>query len=365
MPNNPTAVLPIEDNLDDVLLMKAMFRKERRRAFGFEHAGSLSAGLARLAEGGIDVVLLDLSLPDSTGADTFHRVQAQASDLPIMVLTGLDDDELGDALVKDGAQNYLTKGQVGADVLVRSIRYAIERKRTEQKLRELDRMKTQFIDSISHELRTPLHSIMGFSSLMMNGKVADPDTQRRFLSRINILSQNLATLIDDLLDASRVESGRFSIEKQSLSVQRLIDDVVDDCFGLAHENDVTIASRVPQSLPEIDADEGRLKQVMVNLLSNVVKFSDTGTEITITAEVTDQGIVVQVADQGVGVSDEAMPQLFERFYRADNSTTRESEGTGIGLYISKQIVEAHDGSIWIKSELGKGSTVSFSLPANV
>ncbi len=243
-----------------------------------------------------------------------------------------------------------------------SLRDITERKRAEEKLHELDRMKSEFIANISHELRTPLHSIRGFTKLMLGGKVPDPETQKEFLSTIDKQSERLGKLIDSLLDMSRLESGRFRIQKQRLPIKDIIHETVGSFYTLVSEKGTVINEDIPATLPEIEADGERVRQVMVNLLSNAIKFSNDGGSVTVKGNVNDSELLVQVTDRGIGIPKEAMPHLFERFYRAQDSMAR--GGAGLGLYISKQIIEAHGGRIWAESKVGEGSTFSFTLPLN-
>jgi len=243
-----------------------------------------------------------------------------------------------------------------------SFRDITEHKQVEDKLRELHRMKSELIANISHELRTPLHSIRGFAKLMLGGKVPDPETQKEFLTTIDKQSERLGTLIDSLLDMSRLESGRFQIQKQRLSIKDIIHETVESFYSLASEKGAVINEDIPVALPEIEADGERVRQVMVNLLSNAVKFSNGGGSVTVKGEVNCGELLVQVTDHGIGIPKEAMPHLFERFYRAPDSMAR--GGAGLGLYISEQIIEAHGGRIWAESKVGQGSTFSFSLPLN-
>jgi len=279
-------VLLVEDNHGDARLIKEMLTEARGNPFDAECADLLATGLEHLAQGGIDVVLLDLGLPDSRGLDTLVKVQAQVLGVPIVVLTGLDDEALAVEAVKEGAQDYLVKGQVDSNLLGRSIRYAIERKRAEEALRQLDRdrMKSEFISNISHELRSPLHAIRGFTKLMLEGKVPQPETQKEFLSIIDGQSQRLGTLIDSLLDVSRLESGRFSIQKQPLSIGDIIHKAVESFCRLASDKGIVISEDIPATLPEIEADGERVSQVMVNLLSNAIKFSNGGRSLIVKGE---------------------------------------------------------------------------------
>ena len=238
-----------------------------------------------------------------------------------------------------------------------------ERKQADEALRELDQMKSEFIANISHELRTPLQSILGFTKLMMRDEVSDPERQREFLTIIDAQGEHLTNLINDLIDVSRIESGRFDIQKQHLSIGEVIHSAVQELSSLAVEKGMAIVEDLPATLPGLEADGERLEQVMVNLLSNAIKFSHDGGEITIRAEGRDGEVLVQVSDRGTGIPAEAIPHIFERFYQANGSMSRSAGGSGLGLYISKQIVEAHGGRIWVESNVGEGSTFSFTVPS--
>jgi signal transduction histidine kinase len=235
-----------------------------------------------------------------------------------------------------------------------------ERKRAEAALLELDQMKSQFISSVSHELRTPLHSIAGFTKLMLQGRVVAPKDQREFLVIIDKQSEHLGKLIDGLLDVSRLESGRFETRKQRLSIKEPIQDVINELSSLASEKGVVIRENVPSTLPEVEIDRERMTQVMTNLIGNAIKFNSKGSDIIIEAEVRGSEILVRVIDHGTGISKEAIPHIFEKFYRAKGMLS--VGGTGLGLYITKQIVEVHGGRIWAESEPNKGSTFFFTIP---
>jgi len=237
-----------------------------------------------------------------------------------------------------------------------------ERKKVEEERSKLERMKTEFISNISHELRTPLQSIKGFAKLMLQGKVPDPETQKEFLTIIDSQSENLTRLIESLLDMSRIESCRFEIQKARLSVKDLIENAVGELYSLTNQRGIRIHENIPATLPEIKADGERLRQVMVNLFSNAIKFSHDGGSITVSADAKDNELLVQVTDYGIGISEDVMEHLFERFYQGNGSMTRSAGGSGLGLYISKQIIEAHGGDIWVESKVGGGSTFSFTLP---
>jgi two-component system cell cycle sensor histidine kinase PleC len=251
------------------------------------------------------------------------------------------------------------------DLILLVIEDITELKKAHEALSQIDRMRSEFIATVSHELRTPLQSIMGFTELLVQGKVPDPITQTRFLDTIDKQSERLAKLIGDLLDVSRLESGKFVLKRQRLSLRDTIRSVIYELSSLIKEKAILIVDNIPEGLPEIEADEGRIKQVMLNLVGNAIKFSSEGSKITVDALATKNEILVRIIDQGIGIPAEALPNIFQKFSQIDGSATRISGGLGLGLYITKQIVEAHGGQIWVESKLNQGSTFSFTLPLTV
>ena len=251
------------------------------------------------------------------------------------------------------------------DLVLLVIEDITELKKAHEALSEIARMREEFIATVSHELRTPLQSIMGFTKLLVQGKVPDPITQTRFLDTIDKQSERLAELIGDLLDVSRLESGKFVLKRQRLSLGDTIRSTIYELCNIIKEKAILIADNIPEGLPEIEADENRMKQVMLNLVGNAIKFSGEGGKITVNAQATHNEILVQIIDQGIGIPAEALPHVFDKFYQKDGSNTRIRGGLGLGLYITKQIVEAHGGQIRVESKLNQGSTFSFTLPLTV
>jgi len=236
------------------------------------------------------------------------------------------------------------------------------RKEAEEKLRKIDQMKSEFLSNVSHELRTPLQSISGFTKLIMNGQVPDPATQQEFFQIIDRETMHLGNLINGLLDMSRLEAGRFQIYKKLIPIHDTIIDSIKMFHSLAREKNITLTENIPPQIPDMEVDDERMRQVVINLLSNAIKFSDPGGSVAVKVEKQASDLLFQVSDHGTGIREESMKHLFERFYRAEGETVR--GGTGLGLYISKQIVEAHGGHIWAESKFGEGSTFSFTLPLN-
>lgn len=229
------------------------------------------------------------------------------------------------------------------------------------RFREADEMKSTFVSIVSHELKTPVALIKGYASTLRRSDASwDTSTVRDSLQVIEEESDRLARLIDDLLDASRVQSGAFKLSKVELDIDQLVASMVNRFQPQASRH--RLVADVPPDLPLVYADEARIEQVLANLLSNAIKYSPEGGDIRVTSAVTPAEVIIAVADQGGGISAEDQKQLFTRFFRANNAMTRKAQGAGLGLYLSKAIIDAHGGRIWVESDGKTGSKFSFSLP---
>lgn len=225
--------------------------------------------------------------------------------------------------------------------------------------KEVERLKDELVSTVSHELRTPLTSLRGFTELMLT-RDFPTQQQRRFLTIMNDEATRLTNLINNFLDLQRIESGQQPHAVTGIDVTPLLCDTVALFANGTATHSFQLA--VPDSLPTVRVDSDQIRQVLINLLSNASKFSPEGGLITVSAQHTADSLEVCVTDNGIGIPAEAIPQLFNKFFRVDNTATRQINGTGLGLALVKQIIEAHQGRVWVTSELGKGSTFAFSLP---
>jgi signal transduction histidine kinase/CheY-like chemotaxis protein len=233
---------------------------------------------------------------------------------------------------------------------------------TADELREIDRLKTQFLANMSHELRTPLNSIIGFSRVMLKG-IDGPltDLQEADLSSIYNSGQHLLALINSILDMSKIEAGKIDLSFEEVDLLDIFKAVMSTTRAFVKDRPIELRSEVPDILPTVWADAQRVRQVLINLLSNACKFTSDGS-ITLRTEVGAEFVAISVVDTGIGIDHGAQKRLFIPFQQVDGSTTRRAEGTGLGLAISRSFVEMHGGEIWVHSEPGKGSTFSFTLP---
>lgn len=232
------------------------------------------------------------------------------------------------------------------------------------RLKELDRLKTQFLAAISHELRTPLNSVIGFSEVLLDGLLGEmPAEQKDCVRSIYTSGEHLMALINDVLDLSKIEAGRMELAPESLSVGELITNVEKTCQPLIKEKSQTLTIEVADNLPRLTADPVRLRQVLLNLLSNAHKFTPEQGQITLSCRLADDATMVFcVVDTGIGIRPEDEAIIFEEFRQAAHPAGRRVEGTGLGLAITRRLVEMHGGSIWLESQFGEGTTFSFLLP---
>lgn len=222
-----------------------------------------------------------------------------------------------------------------------------------------ERLKDELVSTVSHELRTPLTSLRGFSELLLKREYP-PDKQKQFLSIIHNESARLTALINDFLDLQRIESGQQIYNFEDVDILPVLQEAL--AVFQREESPHSFSSVTPDSLPLVSVDVDRIRQVLTNLIANAVKYSPQGGAITVRAVSEPDKIVVSVIDQGVGISPEARAKLFRKFFRVDNRETRSIGGTGLGLALVKDLIEAHGGNVWVESEPGQGSTFSFSLP---
>ncbi|GAP20919.1 ATP-binding protein [Leptolinea tardivitalis] len=230
------------------------------------------------------------------------------------------------------------------------------------RIRKLESLRREFVSNVSHELRTPLASMKALTETLREGAVDDPPAAQRFLSRMDIEIDTLTQMVEELLELSRIESGRVPLEHRIVPPGDLMDKAVDRMILQAQRAGLTIEKCIEPDLPKVSVDVSRMVQVIVNLLHNAIKFTLPGGKITCGVNKTQEGVVFFVQDTGVGIDPESLPRIFERFYKADKA--RSGGGTGLGLSIARHLVEAHGGRIWAESELNKGTTVSFLLPEN-
>ncbi len=368
-------VLMIEDNVADARLIHAALSEAPACGLILEHAGDLASGARRLSEPGIDAVLLDLSLPDSHGLETFRAMHAQAPRVPIVILSGCDDEALALSAVQSGAQDYLPKSKIDGALLIRSVRYAMERQASEDQIRALNaelesrvRQRTQelvfaiqeleaFGYSVAHDLRRPLRAIDGFSAILV--QMCDERFSAReksYFARIRRACQRMEQLIDALLTLTRLSNQ--DLRREPVNLRLLAREVIEELRRAEPSRAVTL--EMADELAAV-GDPRLLRIVVENLLGNAWKFTRARAAAQIHfASVNEEGrTVFYVRDNGAGFDVTYADKLFAPFERLHEET--EFEGLGVGLAIVQRILRRHGGAIWAQGAVDRGATFFFTL----
>ncbi|NMF83098.1 hybrid sensor histidine kinase/response regulator [Nodosilinea sp. P-1105] len=348
-----------------------------------------------------DCVFLDYRLPEQDGLSLIRQLRSEGVAIPLIVLTGQGDEEIAVDLMKAGANDYLVKPRVSPDRLASLLRNAMRVYEAEQReaearaklhqtnalltlqnqelerqrqyiqdqnleLLEAYRVKSEFLATMSHELRTPLNAILGFSQILdTQAKGPLNDYQAEMIKRIFTNGKNLLNLVNDILDLSKLEAQRLSLTPAPVDLHRLVMATLSDLQSLASEKQLTLDTQLTLENPIVVNDEHRLRQVLVNLVSNAIKFTDRGAiRISVTAKDADT-ITLTVADTGVGIDADHLPHIFEAFRQIDQTIRRRNSGTGLGLAIIHSLVSLMGGRITVDSQLGQGTTFAVHLPRQI
>ena len=228
-------------------------------------------------------------------------------------------------------------------------------------LKKLEQVRSEFLGNVSHELRTPIFSVQGFLETLLDGAIDDPNVNRDFLKKASSHASRLNDLLNDLINISQIESGEMKMSFRYFAINDFLDQVVSEMKPYAMKRKISLELRRMDSEVEVLGDKERLKQVMVNLIDNAIKYNGINGEVTVSCARTDGKVRISVNDTGFGIAKEHVGRVFERFYRVDKERSREAGGTGLGLAIVKHIVEAHGSKVDVQSEVGKGSTFSFEM----
>jgi len=367
-------LLIVEDSEDDTLLLV----RELRRAgddVTFQRVDTAEAMTAALARQAWDLIIADYSMPHFSGTAALELLKKSGLDIPFIFVSGTIGEDMAVAAMKAGAHDYVMKGNLKRLIpaVERELREAEgrrERKRLEeevrhkQRLEDILRFKSEFIANMSHELRTPLNSIIGFSELLED-QLAGPLTekQRGYVHNVWTSGRHLLDLINDILDLSKIEAGKIELHMETSSLREGLVAALTIVRPQAAKKRISLRSEIVAET-RVTADPLRLKQIVYNLLSNAIKFTPEGGQVSVAARTVEDAFVeIAVTDTGVGIRAEDLPKLFREFSQVGGEYASEQHGTGLGLALSKRLVELHGGQIWVESEgENKGSTFAFRLP---
>lgn len=363
MSDEVTSVLLIEDNAVDAIYVQKILP---RHAYQFVHVDRLERARQAVQENpDFDVILLDLSLPDETGIDTVISTMSWAnSSIPIVILTGLADEELSIQAVKLGAQDYIFKQELSPSNLARTIRYAIERKQHEKDAKRLALLEKheEFMATLTHDLKNPLignNLILELMAEQVMGVVSAE--QANLLLNLRDSNSSLISMIQSLIDVYRFEKEVDAVKLECLDPRQIVDKCIKSIEPIATHRQIKLRTDIPDSIATITADAAAFRRVMQNLLDNALKFTPDGGAITVEAQTRDDGIIFEIKDSGPGIPQEEQDRLFERFAQG-RAGKKFTPGTGLGLYLCKQLVSAHRGEISCISNMGSGTTFTIKLP---
>ncbi len=373
-------VLLIDESGSDARALIDILADREAGRFEVTHVPDVEAALPYLGREGVDIVLLALERLGEAGLAAVSRVHGASPDLAVVVLTDEESARSESArLLQAGAQDCLVKGRLSLHPLQRALLNAVQRQRLradsegaqrqQQQLREELvqhelQVKDDFVSHVSHELRSPLTAIHQFTTILMDGLAGPLQPEQKEAVRVVLRNiQQLESMIDDLLEITRMQTGKLSVELQSVLPSEVIEDGVDTLRGAAEAKRVTLISQVPAELPTAYADPVRTRQILINLIGNAVKFTPEGGSVTVRVALDASRLFLrfEVADTGCGLPAGSIERIFERLYQVrDGKAGR--KGLGLGLFICKQLVTQQGGEIGVTSEPGHGSTFFFTLP---
>lgn len=380
----PAKILVVDDEPDLELLIKQRFRhriKNNEVTFDFAANGKIALEKLGENENEFDMILTDINMPEMDGLTLLNNIKERYRHYKAVVVSAYGDMENIRTAMNRGAFDFITKpidftdldttinktveemrfiraGQEAQEKLIDTIR---EKERAQQS----EKFKQQFLANMSHEIRTPMNSIIGLTNLLIKTNL--DDHQQKYLNVIKKSSENLLVIINDILDLSKIEAGKMDFEKISFSLEDAIETVYHAMMFKAEEKKLSFSINIESNVPPfVVGDPTRLNQILINLAGNAIKFTENGDVTIDIREINRQGnvsmIQFSIIDTGIGISEESLEKIFDSFSQASSDTTRKFGGTGLGLTISKQLIELQGGTIQVKSVIGKGTSFIFTIP---
>ncbi|MBD2361037.1 hybrid sensor histidine kinase/response regulator [Anabaena minutissima FACHB-250] len=382
MVGHSVKILLIEDNIAEARLLQEYLHQAESKQFLLVHVKRLREALSELSHTSYDVILLDLTLPDSQGLSSLSLLIKQDPSVPIVVLTNTNDEDLAIEAVRQGAQDYLVKRQVNVHVLVRALCYAIERKQALETLRilnkslenrveertaelvkaqEINQFKAEFVSMLSHDIRNPLNTILLAAGLLQNHEEKlSQEKKHSHLQMIRSAIKNMAQLLDEVSLIGKADSGKLQCDLIAMDLEAFCRQIVEEAQLSIKDKHLTVIFNCHQKLEPVLLDESLLHHILGNLLGNAIKYSLPGGIVNFELFGQEHAVIFKIQDWGIGISPQDQKHLFQPFHRGENVSG--IAGTGLGLSIVKKCVDAHQGEILVNSEVGVGTTITVILP---
>jgi signal transduction histidine kinase len=353
------------------------------QGFSVQTAENGDEGLQIIETDGIDLALIDVMMPGIGGLELIARIHQHDPEIVCIIITGYATVELAVAALKQGAYDFLTK-PFTTDDLTLVVNQGVERRQltletkrlqsieaeaqrlAEEKARleELDRAKVAFIRLVTHELQAPISAISTYLDLMLNDYIP-AERQREYLEKAQERAKEQIDLIADLLEFGRLKEIKTAGKPAPLQIETVLSQVLEGSQAQATEKGIQITADISPGLPPVCLPPEQAKSIWMNLISNAIKYTSAGGQVTVRLRQQDGNLLGEVQDTGIGIPEEARDSLFTEFFRARNAKALGIPGTGLGLAIIKQIIERAGGNIWVESQAGQGSTFSFRLPVAI
>lgn len=377
-------ILIVEDSESEAFLIETLFRSNDGFAGELLHVADIDDARCHLENGGFDIAFIDHFLGAETGTSLIRSAGGRRCQTPMVLMSGKVSPEVEAEALAAGAMDYIDKDLLSSALLDRTVKFVLKNheltlqaRSNELYQREMalearasNDDRSHFLSEMSHEIRAPLDAIIGFTEAIQSqsfGEIHGPGARRynEYIDDIQRSSQHLLKVIAGLMDMTRTEAGRFKIELRETSLNEIIDDVVLMTLMQASEKTIGLEFDIPDSLPVFSADPRLLAQVLVNLVANAIKFTPQGGRIDVTAFTEERNLVLTVKDTGSGISDEDIARLGEPYFQSVSQAGDRKIGTGLGLYVSKSIMETHLGGLLIRSNPEGGATAKIWLPMNL
>jgi signal transduction histidine kinase len=369
-------ILVVDDEKDiRELLSIALMRVA---GFSVESAENGEEALQKMDRERFDLVLADLKMPKMDGLQLLSEIVSSKPEILTVLMTGYGSINSALEAIRGGASDYLMKPVDMTELVVRLQKvledrqrfvklrdWAAQLERVNQELKKLDEMKSEFISLASHELRTPLTAVRSAIQLMLTGKTGKINrTQKKFLSMSEVNVNRLTKIVNNLLDLSQIKSGRIEMRCEDLDLTDLIKFIIACLKPQAAGKAVELRSDIQKGFRTVYGDREMVEKIFINLIGNAIKFTPERGEVSVSARVSEEEnkALISVRDTGIGIRKDQLEGLFKRFHQVEDSSRQCMDGTGLGLALTKGLVEAQEGEIWVESEFGKGSIFTFTLP---